>query len=84
MRDTRGGDFNKTESDFHSFWFEGNRWFGWVNTQEQFDDLLSVYPDARDAKQSATFKGGMKFGFRMECDGDLTLGDWLDSLVGEP
>ena len=83
MRDTRGGDFYKEESEFPSFRFEANLWFGWVNTPEQFADLLTVYPSARNAKQAPKHRGGMKFGFRVECNGELTLGEWLDSLRGD-
>ena len=78
IRNTMGGDHYKKESDFRSFWFEGNLWFGWVNTQKQFDDLLSVYPLALDAQRADSFKGGDKFGFRIECNGEETLGEWLN------
>lgn len=79
MRNTSAGDFNKIESDdFKSFWFEGNLWFGWVNNQELFEDLLTVYPNAGDAKRAENFKGGDKFGFRMECNGEETLRDWMN------
>ncbi|HUW90040.1 MAG TPA: hypothetical protein VMV43_05920 [Candidatus Nanopelagicaceae bacterium] len=66
------------------FWFEGNRYFGLVDSPEKWEDLKETYKDnfCEDLKGLFSAKRDEssdtdKFGFRSECRGRETLGEFF-------
>lgn len=70
-------------SNFKPFWFDGNQWFGFVDTPEKAKDLLKYY-SYEEIRRARCVVGGFnsksvaRFGFYSEYRGDLTLGEWID------
>lgn len=70
-------------SNFKPFWFDGNQWFGFVDTPKKAKDLLKYYNyeeirRARCVGKKFDSKLVARFGFYNEYRGDLTLGQWID------
>jgi len=72
-----------------SFFFEGNMWFGYVDSPDKWVELLETYAEQRmsfsdlmEARECARneFHPTLppKFGFAIECDGKRTLGDFFE------
>lgn len=74
---------NADEKKWKPFWFDGNKAWGQIDSEEDFKRILSFYPDALEAKiHDASNDGkrpsGPSFGFRMEhIGGSITLGEWM-------
>ena len=68
------------------FWFEGNRWFDWVNTPEDWMRLKEMYeckPDSLTMQsilnsQNCPTSNKPKFGFAIECNGLETLRQFFE------
>ena len=68
------------------FWFEGNNWFGMVEGPEDFRKLMALYPGGRIMSAKECVRGDdprlpempPKFGFTSECDGRITLREFLE------
>lgn len=63
------------------FWFEGNRWFGWIGDKEDWQRLRDAYDDKTDEQLLAAKKcddaSVPNFGFRREHTGAETLADFF-------
>ena len=68
---------------WRKFWFEGNHWFKWVNSPEDWEDLKKTYASVGTDidKLMGTLRSDVaafdKFGFAPECRGKETLGDFF-------
>ncbi len=69
------------------FWFEGNLWFYWVESGENWAKLLSIYYTSEDieenfildnAKICENSKMNPKYGFTHECDGSKILREFFE------
>lgn len=79
-------DFIKQLSNkrFQTVWFDGNQWFGYIDSPKKAKEILEhySYKEIRRAKiYSGDFKIGsdpLRFGFYREYQGSSTFGDWID------
>ena len=72
-----------------TFWWESNRVHGLVDSPEAWEKIVACYDklylDKLAGAKEAEHGHGRgeakvpKFGFRVECNGDLTLKDWADA-----
>ncbi|MBU1179380.1 hypothetical protein KJ885_00360 [Patescibacteria group bacterium] len=70
--------------NWKKFWFEGNLYFGWVKSIDDWRKAVEIYGEhftplsrlleAREAPHETNRYP--KFGFASECCGKLTLGEW--------
>jgi hypothetical protein len=78
--------------NFTPFWWESNQIFGLIDSHEEWAKVVAVYGKPGVAPLSALAEAQEaeeghgrgdsrvpKFGFRVECNGDLTLKDWADA-----
>lgn len=78
----------KADMNWVPFWFEGNMWFGMVESPKEWAEVLDAYvkvnynlADLMGAKEctgSENSKKVPKFGFAIECRGDRTLGKFFE------
>jgi len=66
-----------------SFWFEGNQAWGMICGPGEWQVLKKAYPniDLRTAKESTSYGASINmpyYGFRSECEGPKTLGEFFD------
>jgi hypothetical protein len=74
------------------FWWESNQTWGKIESPEDWEKVVACYgkPGVATLDQLATAQEAPeghgrneakipKFGFRIECNGDLTLKDWADA-----
>ena len=79
-----------TPTTWKRFWFEGNQFFDYIESMDDWQRLRDAYPDDTDETlldaKEATYKGSLsqeerdanpKYGFRWECDGERTLRDFF-------
>lgn len=75
---------DKIIKNFKPFWFDGNQWFGFVDTPKKAKDLLKHY-SYEELRRARSFSGKFnwdevpRFGFYREYRGDLNLGQWIDA-----
>lgn len=77
------------EPNWVPFWWESNFIWGMINGPDDWLKVVEAYnqePIVKlgDAKEAPSGHGRNeakvpKFGFRIECNGDLTLKDWADA-----
>ena len=65
------------------FWFEGNSAWGMIDSPGEFERIKKAYhgSDCRSAKRAGgdyESNGIPYFGYRAECIGAETLGEWAD------
>ena len=65
------------------FWFESNLAWGMIHGPEDWQQIKEAYPntDLRTAKEAATYAQVIRkpyYGFRRECEGPKTLGEFFD------
>ncbi len=67
--------------EFPHFWWDSNQWFGPVRGMADFENLLRTGGQPRDVilggRECVRDVGLPKFGLRVECVGDRTLGEFL-------
>lgn len=70
------------DKKWEAFWFEGNSAWGWMFNREEWERVKKEYKDdCRDAKRAQPpydKPGRPYFGYRAECVGPETLGEWAD------
>lgn len=80
--------FSSGES-FPRFWFEGNQFFGWVESEMDLEELFERYNRIMTKDElckSACNKEGSKepvFGVKSEFSGKTTLKSYLDKHLGK-
>ena len=68
---------------FNRFWFEGQLWFKWVETEKDLEELISIHreykinPLKAHQKNGALGKALPAFGFYPEYTGEKTLEQYL-------
>jgi len=74
------------------FWWESNQIWGLIDSPEEWAKVVAAYDKPgcaavetlKEAQEAPEGHGRgdskiPKFGFRIECNGDLTLKDWADA-----
>lgn len=70
------------------FWFEGNRYFSWINGPEDWEKVKAAYSEEDwnpqwtvdeilDKAKVCPTSPHPKYGFARECDGDKTLREFF-------
>ena len=85
---------SETEKQWSRFWFEGNQYFDWVNTREDWEALIEIYRphclyddvaawilDRAQVDESAP---SPKYGFASECRGPETLRQFFEKNNMQP
>ena len=85
---------NTETEKWSRFWFEGNQYFTWVNTRDEWNDLLDIYRphcptddvaawilDTAKVDASAEYT---KYGFSIECNGAETLRQFFERNGMQP
>lgn len=77
----------KADMQWVPFWFEGNMWFGMVDSPKKWAELIETYSEvkysvadlmeAKECVRSKLNKACPKFGFAIECNGTKTLGNFF-------
>lgn len=72
----------KTKEQFTPFYFEGNMYFGLIDSKETFNELMKAYRGHADISTARAYDGSMpmdkpSFGFYSEYRGKQTLGQWM-------
>lgn len=81
-----------TKETWVPFWWESNQTWGRIESPEDWEKVFDCYgkPGVASHEQLGTAQEAEeghgrgdskipKFGFRAECNGDLTLKDWADA-----
>lgn len=76
-----------TNSSWTPFYFDGNQAFGLVDTPQEWERIKTAYrsnpgghatpAELLTARNCPRERGCAKFGFVVECDGPLTLGQFF-------
>lgn len=85
---------SETETQWTPFWFEGNQYFDWVNTREDWTNLVEIYRPhclhddvaawILDTAQVDGHSMKPKYGFVRECDGKETLREFFEKNDMQP